>query len=77
MVAEGLELETWYTITIEANVPEGFYTDDGGGGEGTASNWNRSTPRAATPGKITHLSFASWNDGAGTFYVDNVSAVSE
>ena len=27
-----------------------------------------------TPEQITHLSFASWNDGPGTFYVDNVTA---
>jgi len=27
--------------------------------------------------KLTHISFASWNDGAGTFYVDNVKAKEE
>ena len=24
------------------------------------------------PSKLTHVSFASWNDGPGTFYIDNV-----
>jgi len=23
---------------------------------------------------VTHISFAQWNDGAGAFYVDNVSS---
>jgi hypothetical protein len=27
---------------------------------------------AKPPTMLTHVSFASWNDGPGTFYVDNV-----
>jgi len=33
--------------------------------------------KGKTPDKISHISFASWNDGAGTFYVDNVSVTDE
>jgi len=75
-VVEGLKLETWYTVTIEANIPEGFYT---AAVEGVSEPFELESffTKGRTPSKITHLSFASWNDGAGTFYVDNVSATSE
>ena len=75
-VVEGLKLETWYTVTIEANIPEGFYT---AAVEGVSEPFELESffTKGRTPSKITHLSFASWNDGAGTFYVDNVSANSE
>jgi hypothetical protein len=71
-VAKGLQLETWYTIHIEANIPEGFYvvTIDGVTEPFELESFYT---KGRTPSKITHISFASWNDGAGTFYVDNVS----
>jgi hypothetical protein len=25
-----------------------------------------------TPKELTHVSFATWNDGPGVFYIDNV-----
>ena len=34
-------------------------------------------PRSNKGKAITHISFASWDDGAGTFYVDNVAARKE
>lgn len=71
-VATGLKLETWYTITIEANIPEGLYTAAVAGVTEPMELESFYT-KGKTPGKITHLSFASWNDGAGTFYVDNVT----
>jgi hypothetical protein len=73
IVAGGLKLGQWYTITIEANVPEGFYTT---AVEGVIEPFELESfyTKGSTPDKITHISFASWNDGAGTFYVDNVSA---
>lgn len=76
MVAEGLELNNWYTIVIEANVPEGFYTAEVVGVREPFELESFYT-KGRTPSKISHISFASWNDGAGTFYVDNVSAVSQ
>jgi len=32
------------------------------------------SPSGKAPKRLTHISFASWNDGAGTFYIDNVIA---
>jgi hypothetical protein len=72
IVAGGLKLGQWYTITIEANIPEGVYTT-AVKGETEPFELESFYTKGATPGKITHISFASWNDGAGTFYVDNVS----
>lgn len=71
-VAAGLKLETWYTLTIEANIPEGFYTTTV---EGVTEPFELESfyTKGKTPEQITHISFASWNDGAGTFYVDNVA----
>lgn len=76
LVVEGLKLETWYTITIAANIPEGFYTAEVNGVSEPFELESFYT-KGRTPDKISHLSFASWNDGAGTFYVDNVSVKSE
>lgn len=72
LVAADLEIGAWHTITLDVHVAEGFYT---------AAVAGRTAPfelesfytKGKTPNKITHLSFASWNDGAGTFYVDNVT----
>jgi len=72
MVASGLELEHWYTINIEANIPEGFYTTTVVGVTEPFELESFYT-KGRTPDNISHISFASWNDGAGTFYVDNVS----
>jgi len=72
LVAEGLELGKWYTITLEVNIPEGFYT---AAVDGVIEPFELEAlyTKGKTPDKITHISFASWNDGAGTFYVDNVT----
>ena len=73
VVAPNLELGRWYTVVIEANVPDGFYRVKVEG----VTDWFELESfyhRGKTPKRITHLSFASWNDGAGTFYVDNVHA---
>jgi predicted glutamine amidotransferase len=67
-VASGLNLDQWYTIRVVVNVAAKTYEVyvDGvyKGSFGAVTAW-------AQPA-ITHISFAQWNDGAGTFYVDNV-----
>lgn len=76
ILARDLDLMTWYTLTVEVDVAGQTYTvriDDGAQSEPLEAF---ATRRAGPPAAITHLSFASWNDGAGTFYVDNVSAQS-
>jgi hypothetical protein len=76
IVATGLKLGQWYTITLEAIIPEGFYTATVAGVTEPFELESFYT-RGATPTKISHISFASWNDGAGTFYVDNVSVTDQ
>lgn len=72
LVAANLDLNTWYTIRVEANIPEGWYAVTV---EGVVEAFEVESfyTKGKTPSKISHISFASWNDGAGTFYVDNVS----
>ncbi len=72
LVAEGLDANKWYTFHVEVNIPEGYYavTIDG---VLEAFELESFYSKGKTPDKISHISFASWNDGAGTFYVDNVS----
>ena len=76
IVASGLKLGQWYTITIEANIPEGFYTASVKD-EIEAFELESFYTKGKTPEQISHISFASWNDGAGTFYVDNVSVLDQ
>ena len=73
IVARDLDLKKWYTISVEMNIPEGVY-------EVTVVGVTEGMEleslyyKGKTPDGLSHLSFASWNDGAGTFYVDNVVA---
>jgi hypothetical protein len=67
-VASGLNLDQWYTIRVFVNVTAknyGVYVDGVYKGSFAAMT-------AWASSNITHISFAQWNDGAGTFYVDNV-----
>jgi hypothetical protein len=72
LVAKDLELNKWYTIVVEVNVPEGFYAVHV---EGLTKPFELESffTKGKTPSQLTHLSFATWNDGAGTFYLDKVS----
>ncbi len=74
LVAEGLDANKWYTIKVEANIPEGYYSVTV---VGVVDGFELESfyTKGKTPSKISHISFASWNDGAGTFYVDNVSVI--
>jgi hypothetical protein len=73
LVAENLDLNSWYTISVDANIPEAFYTVTV---EGVVEQFEllAFSHKGRTLEEVTHISFASWNDGAGTFYVDNVMA---
>lgn len=72
IVARNLDLKKWYTIKIEAEIPEAYYTVDVVGVEEETPELESFYYKGKTPSKITHISFATWNDGPGTFYVDNV-----
>ena len=63
-----LNQDQWYTISVVVNVAANTYdifVDDVLVGE----NIQTYTSKAS----VTHISFASWNDGPGSFYVDNVT----
>ncbi|MCK4546679.1 MAG: hypothetical protein KAW17_04470 [Candidatus Eisenbacteria sp.] len=77
IVAPNLELGEWHTIIVNIHVADQIYevSIKGVMDEPTALDAFRAGKRV--PKRLTHLSFASWNDGAGTFYVDNVSATKE
>jgi hypothetical protein len=76
IVARDLDLKTWYTILIEAEIPEAYYSVEV---KGVTEPYDLESffTRSKTPEAISHISFASWNDGAGTFYVDNVSVTGD
>jgi hypothetical protein len=75
VVASGLDLNKWYTIVAAIHVQDGVYEVSVKGVTEKPVLLDALKTAGKTPKRITHLSFASWNDGAGTFYVDNVSAV--
>ncbi len=72
-VAFDLSLETWHTITLAVNVPDAVYTVSVAGVV-DAYEVEAFYYKGKALDTLTHLSFASWNDGPGTFYIDNVSA---
>jgi hypothetical protein len=71
MVAGNLELKKWYTITVSIHVKKKTYevSVDGVTEPVTVKAFGKKPPK-----ELSHVSFASWDDGAGTFYVDNVIA---
>jgi hypothetical protein len=65
-VAAGLIIGQWYTISVTCDVAAGTYRVFVDGElEATLTSRHAKT-------RISHISFAQWEDGAGTFYVDNV-----
>ena len=69
VIAGGLNFETWYDIQVDIDVVSGVYdvyVDGVLAATGVQFyNYNNA---------LRYISFAQWNDGAGTFYVDNVVA---
>jgi hypothetical protein len=70
IIASGLNLKQWYTIKVVCNILTDTYDVYVNGILCKAGVTSRNTKNS-----VTHISFATWNDGAGTFYVDNVFAV--
>jgi len=66
VIATDLNIGQWYTIKVNLNLTAGtydVYVD--GVNKGTVTSRN-------VKSNVQYVSFAQWNDGAGTFYVDNV-----
>ncbi len=73
VLIEGLDLKHWYTVRVDVNIAEGFYEVSLPGVHDTPIRVKAyKTKKSPIPEEVTHVSFASWNDGPGTFYVDNV-----
>ncbi|MGV8141081.1 MAG: DUF2341 domain-containing protein, partial [Candidatus Woesearchaeota archaeon] len=65
-VASGLNLKQWYNIRVDLNLTSDTYDVyiDG--------VFQKTVTSRIAKTQVTHISFAQWNDGAGSFYVDNV-----
>jgi hypothetical protein len=69
----GLSLGKWYTVRVDVDAAGQAYTVSVAGEPGAGVRVAAfHTKGVKAPTTLTHLSFASWNDGPGTFYVDNV-----
>jgi hypothetical protein len=73
IVARDLDLGAWHSITVRIQPKKERYVVSVKGKEEPRQLESFRT-KGKTPRELTHLSFASWDDGAGTFYVDNVRA---
>jgi hypothetical protein len=73
IVAAGLDLNKWYTVTVRVRTSAGTYDVTVKGVTPAPVAVDAFAASGKPPKELTHLSFASWNDGPGTFYVDNVS----
>jgi len=65
-----LSMREWYTVKIVGDVTADtydIYIDDQLQVSGATARYSAAA--------LQYMSFASWNDGTGTFYVDNVSVV--
>ena len=73
LLVEGLELTRWYTIAVEVDIRSNAYlVSVPGVTEEPIRVGAFKTKKKPVPKVLTHISFASWNDGPGTFYIDNV-----
>jgi len=71
-----VNLDQWYTMKITVKVASNLY--DVQVYDGSTLVLEKLNIPAATSGiSPTHICFESWNDGAATFYVDNVFAPAE
>jgi len=67
-VDTGLNLDQWYNIRVDLDLyadTYDVYVDD---------VYKMTLTSRITKDSVTHISFAQWDTGAGTFYVDNISA---
>lgn len=67
IIAPGLDMDQWYTIGVICDVGSNTY-DVFLNGELVRDNMPAFTAKSS----LTHISFAQWNDGSGSFYVDDV-----
>jgi len=74
VIANNLSMDKWYNIRLEVNVLEknyDVYIDN------VLVAENVLAFDQYYMDQLTHISFATWNDGIGTFYIDNVQEYTE
>lgn len=74
IVAANLDLKKWYTIEVVVDAKDKSYEVEV---KDVTEPVKLKAFGSKPPKELSHISFASWNDGAGTFYVDDVSASKE
>ncbi len=79
IIAKGLDLDKWYRIQVTVHPGAGTYEVKVAGVAGGPITpqpvlCKAFAPSGKPPRNLTAVSFASWNDGPGTFYIDNVAA---
>ncbi len=67
-IASGLSFDTWHTITVTGDLNADTYDVTINNDASPAATVDAVTPKTS----VTHISFAQWNDGAGSFFVDDV-----
>ncbi|MEZ4651543.1 MAG: hypothetical protein R3E97_22645 [Candidatus Eisenbacteria bacterium] len=73
MLVPDLDLGKWYTVAVAVDPAGKRYTVSVDGVTAKPAAVRAfETKKGTVPKSLTHVSFASWNDGPGTFYVDNV-----
>ncbi len=65
-VATGLNIGQWYTVMVVCDLDSDSYDVFVDGA------FCATIPARTAKTQLTHISFAQWNDGAGSFYIDNV-----
>jgi hypothetical protein len=68
-IAADLDLAKWYTIKVDVDPAAQTYAVSV---QGAAPVTVHAFQTKEVPKKLPSISFASWNDGPGTFYIDNV-----
>ncbi len=73
LLVPNLDLKRWYTVCVDVDVQgEAYLVSMPGVTEKPLRVQAYETKKKPIPKVLTHISFASWNDGPGTFYIDNV-----
>jgi len=72
-VAQSLDLDKWYSIDLTIHPSQGTYEASVRGVTPQPVQLKAFAPTGKPAKSLTAISFASWNDGPGTFYVDNIS----
>ncbi len=77
IVAKDLDLNKWYTIEVFVYTDAEVYEVGVKGVTPQPIELDAFRTGKTPIHRLSHVSFASWNDGPGTFYIDNVIAKPE